>query len=156
MSRSWDLRVPCLSLLSRIRPDSTSPAPAFAETLGLNAIAVGSGAMVVLRSKLFTIRFREQQGCFIRPGRCSWTPCLALWIGRLTATALPSGTSSSTTNSDHARTTDRAVAYFQMSLMSVQNLTQEEKKDLNEIVADYKNVTQWVPRSRRWRVGFAF
>lgn len=128
--------------------------PAFADNVYLNAIVTGSGAMLILRSKLFTIRSEGGKDIAFGP---------AVIVDAVLA-ALDRGIDRSRASARHKRVFDSlngvddfdgTVAYFQMSLLSFQNLTQQEKADLVAVIDEYKEVERWSPALKTMAIGFA-
>ena len=131
-----------------------APKPAFADNLALNAIAVGTGAMLILRSRLFTIRSESGNATAFGPAIVidAFLGVLDRKIDRLRASKRHKLVFDQLKDIDNF---DGTVTYFQMSLLSFQNLSQQEKADINQIVNEYRNIANWSPALKTMAVGFA-
>lgn len=129
-------------------------APVAGDSL-LTALVAGFGAMVVLRSKLFIFRTEDGKEYPIGPSIVIET-LLRVFdrkIDRLRA-------------SERQRRvfermkdiTDFAAAanYLEASLLSFQNLSQEEKAEVARVIDQYRQQTEWPDSLRTMAVGFAF
>lgn len=136
--------------------ESGDPTPVWADNPVLNAVAVGTGAMLILRSKLFTIRSEDG-------GETSFGPALLVEailkaldreIDRRRASARHQLVFTSLNNIE-VENLDGVVAYFQMSLLSFQNLSESEKAQLAAIVEEYRDYPDWSPALKTMAIGFA-
>jgi hypothetical protein len=128
--------------------------PALADDLFLNALAAGAGSMLILRSRLFTIRSENGKQTAFGPAIIvdALLTVLDRQIDRERAAARHKLVFD---NLNGIHDFDATVAYFQMSLLSFQNLSQQEKADLVSIIQEYKKVAQWSGSLRTMAVGFA-
>lgn len=125
-----------------------------ADNLVLNAIAVGTGAMLFLRSKLFTIRSENGNQTAFGPQIILDALLVVLdrGIDRQRAAARHKLVN------DHLAGVSKfadTVAFFQMSLLSFQNLTENEKAQLVAIIDEYDKDTAWSDQLKVMAVGFA-
>jgi hypothetical protein len=51
---------------------------------------------------------------------------------------------------------EAAAGYLEASLLSFQNLSEEEKKEIAAVIEQYRQVSDWAPALRTMAVGFAF
>lgn len=129
-------------------------APQLADNQVLNALAAGSGAMLVLRSKLFTLRLDEDRQYSFGPAIImeSFLAVLDRKIDRMRAARRHDLVSTNLSGVDDF---DGTAAYFEMSLLSFQNLSQQEKAELVGIIKEYREAENWSPELRTMAVGFA-
>lgn len=128
--------------------------PAFGDNPYLSALAVGSGAMLILRSKLFTMR--SENGKETSFGPAIILEALLVTLDRAIDRKRASARHKLVYNAlKGVHSFDQTVAYFQMSLLSFQNLSENEKADLVSIIDEYKGVTEWSPALKTMAVGFA-
>lgn len=132
----------------------TDGTPQLADNQVLNALAAGSGAMLVLRSKLFTLRLDEDRQYSFGPAIImeSFLAVLDRKIDRMRAAQRHDLVS---TNLSGVNDFDGTAAYFEMSLLSFQNLSQQEKAELVGIIKEYREAENWSPELRTMAVGFA-
>jgi hypothetical protein len=130
--------------------------PTIREDLFLEAIIAGFGGMTVFRSKLFTFRSSDGREYSIGP-----------------AIVLETVLKTIDHKIDRRRARDRQAKVFEemrdltdfentanyilASLNSFQNLTEEEKKEIKDVIEGYKDKQiNWPPRLKIMALGFAF
>jgi hypothetical protein len=128
--------------------------PGIAQDWLLQAIVAGFGAMTIVRSKLFIFRAEDGKEYPIGPSIVieTFLRMLDRKIDRYRAArrqALVTDCMQEITDF-HA-----AADYLAASLLSFQNLTQDEKASITSVVEQYKK-TNWHPRLQVMAIGFAF
>ncbi len=128
--------------------------PAIEDDLLLTAIVAGFGAMVVMRSKLFTFSSSDGQEYAVGPAIVLDTIMQTIdqKIDRLRAAERQKRVYESLRDVDDFA---GAADYLQASLLSFQNLSQQQKTDISSVVADYKG-SAWDNRLKVIALGFAF
>jgi hypothetical protein len=129
--------------------------PAVASDSLLTATVAGFGAMVVLRSKLFIFRTEEGKEYSIGPSIVVETLLRVLdrKIDRLRASERQRRV---VQRMQEITDFEAAAAYLEASLLSFQNLTQEEKAEIARVIDQYRQQTSWPPALRTMAIGFAF
>lgn len=128
--------------------------PAIAGDWLLRAIVAGFGAMVVMRSKLFTFSASDGQEYAIGPSIVVDTIVKTIdqKIDRKRAADRQKKVC------EHLQEVgdfDRAAQYLQASLLSFQQLTESQKRDIAAVVSEYKG-SDWDHRLKVMALGFAF
>ncbi len=121
----------------------------------LAAFVAGFGAMAVLRSKLFIFRAEDGKDYPIGPSIVleTFLRMLDRKIDRLRASKRQQRVFLQMRDI----TNFNAVAnYLEASLLSFQNLSQEEKQAITEVIDQYRKQTAWPDALRTMAVGFAF
>jgi hypothetical protein len=121
----------------------------------LGALAAGFGAMVLLRSKLFIFRSDDGKEYPIGPSIVIETLLRVLdrKIDRLRASERQRRVFEQMKDiSDF----EAAAGYLEASLLSFQNLSEEEKKEIAAVIEQYRAALGWAPALRTMAVGFAF
>jgi hypothetical protein len=129
--------------------------PRVAGDLVLTAVFAGFGAMVLLRSKLFIYRTEDGREYPIGPSIVIETLLRVLdrKIDRLRASERQRRVYEQMKDIvDFAA----AANYLEASLLSFQNLSQEEKADIARIIEEYRQLKAWPDALRIMAVGFAF
>ncbi len=124
------------------------------DSLPLNAIAVGTGAMLLLRSKLFSIRGENGAETSFGPQIVLDALLVVLdrGIDRQRAAARHTLVYKKLAGITNFSETAR---FFQMSLLSFQNLSEVEKSQLVDIIDEYDKDTGWSDSLKVMAVGFA-
>ena len=128
--------------------------PAVGDDLFLTAVVAGFGAMIVMRSKLFTFKSPDGKEYAIGP---------AIVIDTILQTI--------DQKIDRLRAADRqervyqklrdltdfegAASYLEASLLSFQNLSSEQKSAISDVITDYRE-SSWDDRLKIMAMGFAF
>lgn len=121
----------------------------------MTAIAAGFGAVVVLRSKLFT--FRTEDGKEYPFGPSIVTDTFLGMLDRKIDRARASQRQKLVFDKMKGITGFDGVAdYLEASLLSFQHLSQEEKSDIAKVLQQYRSQTAWPDQLRIMAVGFAF
>jgi hypothetical protein len=129
--------------------------PALRDDLFLSAIVAGFGAMIVFRSKLFTFKSSDGQEYPIGPAIVLETilKMIDSKIDRLRATERQTRVFNSMHDlSDFTKTAD----YVEASLLSFQNLSQDDKAQISSTITQYREMTKWPPALKGLALGFAF
>jgi hypothetical protein len=121
----------------------------------LSALAAGFGAMVLLRSKLFIFRSDDGKEYPIGPSIVIETLLRVLdrKIDRLRASERQRRVWAQMKD---IADFEAAAGYLEASLLSFQNLSEEEKKEIAAVIEQYRQVSDWAPALRTMAVGFAF
>lgn len=129
--------------------------PAAAGDALLGAIAAGFGAMVLLRSKLFIFRTEDGKEYPIGPAIVIETLLRVLdrKIDRMRASARQRRVWEQMKDIGDF---DAAASYLEASLLSFQNLSPDEKKDIADVIQEYRRLATWPAPLRTMAVGFAF
>jgi hypothetical protein len=129
--------------------------PAVQNDLFLTAIVAGFGAMVVFRSKLFTFKSSDGNEYPIGPAIVLDTilKMIDSKIDRRRATERQTRVYDALADvNDFSKTTD----YFEASLLSFQNLSQDDKTQISSTINQYRTTTRWPDRLKGLGLGFAF
>ena len=129
--------------------------PSVAEDRFMSAIAAGFGAMAVMRSKLFIFRSDDGKEYPIGPAIAIET------ILRVVDRKIDRLRAAQREKLVFARLKDianfeQAADYLTASLLSFQNLTQDEKRDIAAVIQQYRDQTSWPAALKTMAVGFAF
>lgn len=129
-------------------------APLLADQPVVNALFAGTGAMLVLRSKLFTVRSEDGKESSAGPAiAVDWfLTVLDRQIDRLRAAKRHDLVA---TQLNEVTNYAEAVSYFQMSLLSFQNLSEGDKSALSDVVEQYRDNEAWSDRLKTLAIGFA-
>lgn len=129
--------------------------PGLAGDPALTALVGGFGAMVVLRSKLFIYRTEDGKEYPIGPSIVVETLLRVLdrKIDRLRATARQRRVFE---QMQDIADFEASASYLEASLLSFQNLSQEEKAEISRVIEQYRQETGWPEPLRVMAVGFAF
>jgi hypothetical protein len=129
--------------------------PSVANDPLLSALAAGFGAMVLLRSKLFIFRSEDGKEYPIGPSIVIETLLRVLdrKIDRLRASERQRRVFE---RMKDIADFEAAAGYLEASLLSFQNLSEEEKKEIAAVIEQYRQATDWAPSLRTMAVGFAF
>ena len=121
----------------------------------LQAIVAGFGAMAVLRSKLFIFRAEDGKDYPIGPSIVMETflRMLDRKIDRLRASIRQQRVFEQMKD---IADFDAVANYLEASLLSFQNLSEEEKADITEVIQEYRSQMAWPAPLRTMAVGFAF
>jgi hypothetical protein len=121
----------------------------------LSALAAGFGAMVLLRSKLFIFRSDDGKEYPIGPSIVIETLLRVLdrKIDRLRASERQRRVFEQMKDIADFET---SAGYLEASLLSFQNLSEEEKREIATVIEQYRQATSWAPSLRTMAVGFAF
>jgi hypothetical protein len=119
------------------------------------ALAAGFGAMAIMRSKLFIFRGEDGKDYPIGPSIVMETflRMLDRKIDRLRAAKRQQRVFDQMKDITDF---DNVADYLVASMLSFQNLTDQEKKDLVTVIDDYRKQTDWPKALRTMAVGFAF
>ncbi|HEU4368366.1 MAG TPA: hypothetical protein VFV05_09095 [Methylomirabilota bacterium] len=133
----------------------TQVLPSVAGDALLGAMAAGFGAMVLLRSKLFIFRTEDGKEYPIGPAIVVETLLRVLdrKIDRMRASARQRRVFEQMKD---IRDFDAAAGYLEASLLSFQNLSPEEKREIAAIIQEYRQLATWPASLRTMAVGFAF
>jgi hypothetical protein len=133
----------------------TQVMPAVAGDAALGALVAGFGAMVLLRSKLFIYRTEDGKEYPIGPSIVVETLLRVLdrKIDRLRASARQRRVYEQMKD---ILDFEAAASYLEASLLSFQNLSQDEKQEIAAVIAEYREQTSWPPALRMMAIGFAF
>jgi len=128
--------------------------PAVAGDLFLTAIAAGFGAMVVMRSKLFTYNSPDGNEFAVGPAIVIDTVLgtIDMKIDRLRAAERQERVYAQLRD---VTDFESAAQYLEASLLSFQNLSEQQKSDVSSVVADYRD-SAWDSRLKVMALGFAF
>ena len=129
--------------------------PSITQDLFLTAVVAGFGAMVVFRSKLFTFRSPDGKDYSIGP-----------------AIVLETALRTIDNKIDRRRATERQIevfeamrdladfsstaSYIEASLLSFQNLSQDDKAAIAKVIQEYRDVSKWPDSLKILGLGFAF
>lgn len=128
--------------------------PTVAGDLLLTSVVAGFGAMVVMRSKLFTFKSADGSEFAVGPAIVIDTVLQTIdsKIDRLRAAERQERVYEKL----HDITDfDKAAQYLEGSLLSFQNLSDQQKADIHTVITDYRSST-WDNRLKVMAVGFAF
>jgi hypothetical protein len=119
------------------------------------ALIAGLSAMLVMRSKLLTVQSESGQDYSIGPAAVieSFLALLDRKIDRQRASKrqrLVHGSLGAV--AEFAL----AAAYLEASLLSFQNLSEQEKRDIAQVIEQYRARIEWPERLRVMAIGFAF
>lgn len=119
------------------------------------ALVAGFGAMALLRSKLFIFRTEDGKEYPIGPSIVMETflRMLDRKIDRLRASKRQQRVFEQMKD---IADFDAVANYVEASLLSFQNLSQEEKADITEVIQEYRKQVAWPGPLRTMAVGFAF
>lgn len=134
---------------------STQILPSVAGDQLMAALVAGFGAMAVLRSKLFIFRAEDGKEYPIGPSIVMETflRMLDRKIDRLRASERQQRVFEQMKD---IADFNAVAKYLEASLLSFQNLSQEEKKEITEVISEYRDQTAWPDALRTMAVGFAF
>jgi hypothetical protein len=129
--------------------------PAIGDDLLLASIVAGFGAMAVLRSNFFIFRTEDNKEYPIGPSIVieTFLRMLDRKIDRQRALVRQQQVFEQMKG---IADFDKAANYLEASLLSFQNLTQEEKADIAAVITEYRQATNWPPVLRMMAVGFPF
>jgi len=129
--------------------------PSITQDLFMTAVVAGFGAMVVFRSKLFTFRSPDGKDYSIGP-----------------AIVLETALRTIDNKIDRKRATERQIevfeamrgltdfsstaSYIEASLLSFQNLSQDDKAAIAKVIQEYRDVSKWPESLKILGLGFAF
>ncbi len=138
-----------------LRKYPTQIFPALQNDLFLSAVVAGFGAMTVFRSKLFTFKSSDGKEYPIGPSIVLDT-VLKMIDSKI----------------DRRRATDRQLKvfnamfgindfgntanYIEASLLSFQNLSQDDKAQVTSVIDQYRSLTRWPDTLKSLGLGFAF
>jgi hypothetical protein len=138
-----------------LRKYPTQIFPALQNDLFLSAVAAGFGAMTIFRSKLFTFKSSDGKEYPIGPSIVLDT-VLKMIDSKI----------------DRRRATDRQLKvfnamfgiddfvstanYIEASLLSFQNLSQDDKAQVTSVIDQYRLLTRWPDTLKSLGLGFAF
>ena len=144
-----------LAAFMLLRRYPTQIFPSLQNDLLLSSIVAGFGAMVVFRSKLFTFRSSDGKDYPIGP-----------------AIVLDTVLKTIDSKIDRRRATERQLEvfrsvigiqnfsdmadYFEASLSSFQNLSQDDKSEIKTVIDQYRSLTGWPDTLKCLGLGFAF
>jgi len=119
------------------------------------SIVAGFGAMAVMRSKLFIFRSDDGKEYPIGPSIVLETILRVVdrKIDRLRASQREKRVFSSLKDISNF---DAAADYLTASLLSFQNLSQDEKRDIAAVIQQYRDQKLWPPALKTMAIGFAF
>jgi hypothetical protein len=131
--------------------------PSLKDDLFLTSVAAGFGAVTVFRAKLFTFRASDGKDYPVGPAIVleAVLKTLDQTIDRKRATDRQERVFQQTQGlSDFENT----AMYFQASLNSFQNLTPQEKADINSVIEEYRSpkTANWPGSLKIMALGFAF
>jgi hypothetical protein len=134
---------------------STQILPSVAGDPLMAALVAGFGSMAVLRSKLFIFRTEDGKEYPIGPSIVMETflRMLDRKIDRLRASKRQQRVFDQMKDITDF---DAVANYLEATLLSFQNLGQEEKGDITEVIKEYRRQTAWPTALRTMAVGFAF
>jgi hypothetical protein len=119
------------------------------------ALIAGFGAMAILRSKLFIFRADDGKEYPIGPSIVMETFLRVLdrKIDRLRASKRQQRVFDKMKDITNF---NGAADYLEASLLSFQNLSDEDKQEIRAVLQQYRNMTAWPETLRTMAVGFAF
>ena len=129
--------------------------PALKDDLFLTSLVAGFGAMAVFRSKFFTFRSPDGKEFPIGPAIVLDTVLRTIdsKIDRRRATERQAQVfESMITLHDFASVSN----YFEASLSSFQNLSQDDKTEIKNVIDQYRALTSWPDTLKSLGLGFAF
>jgi hypothetical protein len=117
-------------------------------------VAAGFGAMVVMRSKLFTFNTPDGQAFAVGPAIVIDTVLQTIdqKIDRLRAAERQERVYQQLQN---VVAFEPAAQYLEASLLSFQNLSEDQKAAIHEVITEYRQ-SAWDDRLKIMAVGFAF
>src|SRR5205807_4551691 len=123
--------------------------------LFLTSVVGGFGAMIVFRSKLFTFRSPDGKDYSIGPAIVLETVLRTIdsKIDRKRATQRQDEVFKATKDLTSFENTAR---YIEASLLSFQNLTQDDKTDIAKLIQEYRSASKWPDSLKILGLGFAF
>lgn len=129
--------------------------PAIANDSLLTAVAAGFGAMVLLRSHLFVIRTDDGKEYPVGPSLAvdTFLRTIDRQIDRLRATQRQNKVHS---HMKDVQDFEGAAGYLKVSLLSFQNLSEDEKRDIAGIIDEYRALKDVPASLKTMAVGFAF
>lgn len=128
--------------------------PSISNDLLLISVAAGFGAMVIMRSKLFTFNTPDGQTFAVGPAIVIDTILQTIdqKIDRLRAAERQERVYQQLQN---VAAFEPAAQYLEASLLSFQNLSEEQKAAIHEVITEYRQ-SHWDDRLKIMAVGFAF
>lgn len=129
--------------------------PALQGDLFLTAVVAGFGAMVIFRSKLFTFKSSDGNEYPIGPAIVLDTilKMIDSKIDRRRATERQTRVFNALVDiNDFPKTAD----YFEASLLSFQNLSQDDKTQISTTINQYRTTAKWPDKLKGLGLGFAF
>ncbi len=119
------------------------------------ALTAGFGAMAVLRSKFFIFRSDDGKEYPIGPSIVieTFLRVLDRKIDRLRASKRQQRVFEKMKDITNFKS---AADYLEASLLSFQNLSDEDKKEIRGVLQQYRTMTDWPETLRTMAVGFAF
>jgi hypothetical protein len=138
-----------------LRRYSTGLLPGIADDPFLAAVIGGFGAMAVLRSNLFLYRAEDGSEYPIGPAIVMETflRMLDRKIDRHRASRRQERVFEAMRD---IADFDAVANYLEASLLSFQNLGEQEKAAITDVIQEYRQQTDWPPALRTMAVGFAF
>jgi len=129
--------------------------PALKDDYFLTAVVSGFGAMAVFRSKFFTFHSADGKDYPIGPAIVLDTILKTIdsKIDRRRATERQEQVFESMSN---CHDFENVANYFLASLSSFQNLSQEDKAEVRDVVDDYRALKDWPDTLKCMGLGFAF
>ena len=121
----------------------------------MSAVVAGFGAMVIFRSKLFTFKSSDGKEYPIGPSIVLDTilKMIDSKIDRRRATERQTRVFSKMFGiNDFSKTAD----YIEASLLSFQNLSQDDKTQIISVITEYRTLTKWPDSLKSLALGFAF
>ena len=138
-----------------LRKYPTQIFPGLGGDLLLTAVVSGFGAMGIFRSKLFTFKSSDGTEYPIGPAIVLDTilKMIDSEIDRRRATERQTRVFNAMAGiNDFARTAD----YMEASLLSFQNLSQDDKTQISSVINQYRTLTKWPDTLKGLGLGFAF
>jgi hypothetical protein len=143
-----------LAAFAILRSYSSQIFPVVANDLFLTAVTAGFGAMIVMRSKLFSYNSPEGKEFAVGPAIVIDTVLQTIdaKIDRFRATQRQERVYEQL---HEVSDFEGAAQYLEASLLSFQTLSDEQKSDISSIISDYREI-DWDDRLKVMAVGFAF
>jgi hypothetical protein len=129
--------------------------PALATDSLMTALVAGFGAMVVLRSKLFIFRTEDGKEYPIGPSIVIET-LLRVFDRKIDRLRASERQRRVFEQMKDITDFNAAASYLEASLLSFQNLSQDEKAEIARVIDEYRKQTAWPAALRTMAVGFAF
>jgi hypothetical protein len=129
--------------------------PSVADDSLFSALAAGFGAMVLLRSKLFIFRSEDGKEYPIGPSIVIET-LLRVFDRKIDRLRASERQRRVFEQMKEIADFEAAAGYLEASLLSFQNLSEEEKREIAAVIEQYRQATRWAAPLRTMAVGFAF
>lgn len=129
----------------------------FSQDVALNALGIGIGTMVILRSKVFTLR--TESGNEVAFGPAAIVDAFLFAIDREIDRRQAAERHKAIWTCFKDRPLNQAelealIAFYEMSLLAYQNISSEEKSAVVKLFNEFQHDSQWTPRMRAMAVSF--